>query len=74
MSGPFKFALGDKVSVNGKAGSGTVEGRQEHIERENAYLVLFYAAENPASPVRNWWDESSLSSATPGGPPTGPTS
>jgi hypothetical protein len=54
----FKFNLGDGVRLLASGEAGTVKGRAEYAESQNAYYILYKAADGRQ--VRDWWGESDL--------------
>jgi hypothetical protein len=61
MAGTFKYALGAKVAIEASGEAGEVIGRAEYRHADNAYYILYKAADGRA--VQAWWDESALVAA-----------
>jgi hypothetical protein len=55
---PFKFNIGDKVTLLCSNESGIVIGRAEYSNTECSYLIRYRAAD--ARAVEQWWSESAL--------------
>lgn len=57
----FQFELNAPVSITASGESGTVQGRAEYANSENAYYLRYKAADGRA--MQEWWPESALQAA-----------
>jgi hypothetical protein len=56
--GNFKFELGSSATITVSGESGTVIGRAQYTDNENAYYLFYQAGDGRAT--KQWWKETEL--------------